>query len=156
MCAAATWKGGFDMQRIILTLATTIGLGLASSATAFAADMRMPVKAPPTPAPVAYNWTGCYDGAGGGYGMFNQEIQGLLNGVPLGLSNDVGGRGWFGTVQVGCDIQAGSNLVFGAFADYDFGDNIKSDMGIASGTLVGEEKIKHSWAAGGRIGWIPF
>src|SRR5262249_36617254 len=122
----------------------------------FAADMRMPVKAPPTPAPVAYNWTGCYVGAGGGYGMFNQEIQGLLNGVPLGLSNDVGGRGWFGTVQVGCDIQAGSNLVFGAFADYDFGDNIKSDMGIASGTLVGEEKIKHSWAAGGRIGWIPF
>ena len=41
---------------------------------ASAADMRMPVKAPP-PAPVVavYNWTGCYVGAGGGYGMFDQE-----------------------------------------------------------------------------------
>ena len=29
-------------------------------------------------------------------------------------------------------------------------------MSIASVGWVGEEKLKHSWAAGGRIGWLPF
>ena len=67
-----------------------------------------------------------------------------------------GGRGWFGTVQVGCDYQIGSNIVIGAFGDYDF-SGIKGDMSVAlSSALVGEEKLKSSWAAGGRIGWVPF
>ena len=48
-------------------------------------------------------------------------------GVPSALSNDNSGRGWFGTVQVGCDYQVGSNLVIGAFADYDF-SGLKGDM----------------------------
>ena len=78
----------------------------------------------------AYNWTGCYVGAGGGYGMFNQEIRTPIDGgVAVGLSNDNGGRGWFGTVQVGCDYQIGSNIVIGAFGDYDF-SGIKGDMSV--------------------------
>ena len=81
---------------------------------------------------------------------------GFLNaGVPFGLSNDVGGRGWFGTVQVGCDYQAGSNIVIGAFGDYDF-SGIKGDMSLPTLGWVGEEKLKNSWAAGGRIGWVPW
>jgi hypothetical protein len=128
-------------------------------AAAYAADVRpLPVKAP---APVvAYNWTGCYVGAGGGYGMFNQETGFRDDGVPAGQSNDVGGRGWFGTVQAGCDYQFGSNIVAGAFGDYDF-SGIKGDwsnpvFAVVFGTSRGEEKLKNSWAAGGRIGWIPF
>jgi outer membrane immunogenic protein len=131
---------------------------LLAAGTAVAADIRMPTKAPPpAPPPPAFSWTGCYVGAGGGYGMFNQETQ-FIDGAggPFGLSNDNGGRGWFGTVQVGCDYQIGSNIVIGAFADYDFGNNIKGDMAVASAFWVGEEKLKHSWAAGGRIGWIPW
>ena len=122
---------------------------------AAAADVRpLPVKAP-APAPVAaYNWTGCYLGAGGGYGLFNQETQRLINGVVSGLPNDNGGRGWFGTVQIGCDYQAGSSFVIGAFGDYDF-SGIKGDMAVTPSGVVGEEKLKNSWAAGGRIGWPP-
>jgi outer membrane immunogenic protein len=134
---------------------TAISLLLAG--TAAAADLRRPapVKAP-APAPVAYNWTGCYVGAGGGYGMWNQEIQGLAGGVPTGISTDNGGRGWFGTVQVGCDYQAGSNWVIGAFADYDF-SGIRGDVGIAPiFAYYGREKQDYSWAVGGRIGWLPF
>jgi outer membrane immunogenic protein len=125
-------------------------------ASAGAADLRqpVPVKAP-APVVAAYNWTGCYVGAGGGYGMFNQETGFLNAGVPFGLSNDVGGRGWFGTVQVGCDYQIGSNIVVGAFGDYDW-SSIKGDAAIDALAAVGEEKLKSSWAAGGRIGWIPF
>jgi outer membrane immunogenic protein len=126
-----------------------------TAAPAIAADMRMPVKAPAPVAATAYNWTGCYVGGGGGYGMWNQESQYIDAGVPFGLANDNGGRGWFGTVQVGCDYQVGSNIVIGAFGDYDF-SGIKGDMAIDALGSVGEEKLKSSWAAGGRIGWIPF
>ena len=94
-----------------------------------------PVKAP-APAPVAvYNWTGCYVGAGGGYGMWNQETQYVdAGGVPSACRNDNGGRGWFGTVQVGCDYQFGSNIVIGAFGDYDF-SGIKGDMSVLAAWL---------------------
>jgi outer membrane immunogenic protein len=141
------------MKKLALHVAT-VSLLLAGSAAA--ADMRpAPYKAP-APAPVAtYNWTGCYVGAGGGYGMWNQETQFIAGGVPFGIANDNGGRGWFGTVQVGCDYQVGSNIVIGAFADYDF-SGIKGDMAVDALAAVGEEKLKSSWAAGGRIGWIPF
>jgi outer membrane immunogenic protein len=143
------------MKKLALHV-TAISLMLAGAASA--ADLRrpMPVKAP-APAPVvAYNWTGCYVGAGGGYGMFDQESR-FVDPPFVTLHNDNGGRGWFGTVQVGCDYQVGGPfaLVIGAFADYDF-SGIKGDMTFPGESLVGEEKLKHYWAAGGRIGWLPF
>jgi outer membrane immunogenic protein len=141
------------MKKLALT---AISLLIAGSASA--ADLRpMPVKAAPAPVAVAaYNWTGCYVGAGGGYGMFDQEVTAVSGGVPVGVHNDVGGRGWFGTVQVGCDYQVGSNIVIGAFGDYDF-SGIQGEMGLVSvANVVGEEKQKYSRAAGGRIGWLPF
>jgi outer membrane immunogenic protein len=142
------------MKKLVLHGAA-FALLLAGSASA--ADLRRPAPVMvPAPAPVAvYNWTGCYVGAGGGYGMWNQETRFVNGGAVFGLSNDNGGRGWFGTVQVGCDYQIGSNIVIGAFADYDF-SGIKGDMSIASADLVGREKLKSSWAVGGRIGWLPF
>ena len=42
-------------------------------------------------------------------------------GVPVTAGEtDTGGKGWFGTVQVGCDYQFADRWVIGAFADYDF------------------------------------
>jgi outer membrane immunogenic protein len=130
-------------------------LSLLVASPAMSADMRLPAKAP-VAAPV-YNWTGCYLGAGGGYGMFDQEVTFVDSGRPIGLSTDVGGRGWFGTVQVGCDYQISGNIVIGAFADYDF-SGIKGNWhtAVSFSDLVGEEKLKSSWAVGGRIGWIAF
>ena len=137
---------------------TAISLLLAGAASA--ADLRRPapVKAPPPIVPVGYNWTGCYVGAGGGYGMYDQESRyqgGVQNPGSTSLQNDNGGRGWFGTVQVGCDYQVGSSIVIGAFADYDF-SGLKGDMAFPHFAVVGEEKLRNSWAAGGRIGWLPF
>jgi outer membrane immunogenic protein len=139
------------MKKLALHV-TAISLLLAG--TAGAADLRRPapMKAPLAPAPIAYNWTGCYVGAGGGYGMFNQDVS-VQGG---GFESDFGGRGWFGTVQVGCDYQIAPYFVIGAFADYDFA-SIKGD--ILHATVLGlsaEEKLKSAWAAGGRIGWLPF
>ena len=132
-------------------------LGLLIALPAVAADLRRPapMKAPPpVVAPVAtFSWTGCYIGAGGGYGMFNQDATLLDNGIPETLKTTYGGRGWFGTVQVGCDYQVGPNIVIGAFGDYDF-SGIKGDINVGE-DFFGREKLKSSWAVGGRLGWIP-
>ena len=103
------------MKKLALHV-TAVSLLIAG--TASAADLRrpMPVKAP-APVAVGYNWTGCYVGAGGGYGMCEPGNAATLDRRRSDrLSNDNGGRGWFGTVQVGCDYQVGSNIVIGAFA----------------------------------------
>jgi outer membrane immunogenic protein len=140
------------MKKLALTAVSLLIAGSAS-----AADLRRPVpmKAAPAPIAVGYNWTGCYIGAGGGYGMWNQDNQLLVAAAPFGIETTNGGRGWFGTVQVGCDYQVGSNIVIGAFGDYDF-SGIKGDMNLTAIAFHGDEKLKSSWAAGGRIGWVPF
>jgi outer membrane immunogenic protein len=138
-------------MKIIALQTTAISLLLAGSAVA--ADVRMPVKAPP-PAPVAvYSWTGCYVGAGGGYGMFRQR-QSWPAVAQQGWDN--GGSGWFGTVQAGCDYQVNASIVIGAFGDYDFSGikgNATTPVLLFS---AAEEKLRSSWAAGGRIGWLPW
>src|SRR5687767_38806 len=147
------------MKKFLLATTAAVALNVGAAG---AADMRMPVKAAPAPAPVAaYSWTGCYIAGGGGYGMYNQENSQVLSslGLPIGPPTgheDNGGRGWFGTVQGGCDLQVGGNIVIGAFADYDF-SRLKGRVVFDQGPpFRGEEKLKNSWAAGGRIGWLPF
>jgi outer membrane immunogenic protein len=131
-------------------------LGLLVALPAGAADMRpAPVKAPaPVVAAPAFSWTGCYVGAGGGYGMYNQDSQLLFDGQPTDARTTNGGRGWFATVQVGCDYQVAPTFVIGAFGDYDW-SSIKGDSGFGE-DLFGREKLKASWAVGGRIGYLPF
>src|SRR5688572_23371407 len=107
----------------------TAAITLLLAGGAAAADVRMPVKPPPPAAVAVFSWTGCYVGAGGGYGMVNQDTQTFTDpaGAPFSGKVSQGGRGWFGTVQVGCDYQIGPNIVIGAFGDYDFG-NISGDI----------------------------
>ena len=145
----------FDMHKYVHTVRSELVWRFNPGGPVVAA----PVKAP-APAPVVYNWTGCYVGAGGGYGMWNQEMT-YVAPPPVGLSNDIGGRGWFGTVQVGCDYQVGSNIVIGAVCRLRlqrhqgrFQQRCFDLAGFPG--VAGEEKLKTSWAAGGRIGWLPF
>ena len=129
-------------------LAIAITAVAAFTGSAIAADM--PVKARYiAPVVTAYNWTGCYVGAGGGYGMYNQDVSGV--GAGSGTSTTFGGRGWFGTGQVGCDYQVTPSFVIGAFGDYDFG-SIKGNLGILNNNV--DETLSWSWHAGGRVGWI--
>src|SRR5882724_313397 len=145
---------GVTMKKVLLSIALTAGF----ASSAFAADI--PVKAPYiAPAQVvATNWTGCYVGAGGGYGMWNQEHITLdPTRVPFRTqvgSVTTGGRGWFGTVQVGCDYQFAPRWVVGAFGDFDFG-SLKGNFSPGNlGGFVGEEKMRSSWAAGARVGYL--
>jgi outer membrane immunogenic protein len=144
------------MKKLLLSIAVTAGM----TSAALAADIPVKGVRPMVAAPVVTtNWTGCYLGAGGGYGMWNQDHRTLDPArVPFaGQVGDVtsGGRGWFGTVQAGCDYQFANRWVIGAFGDWDFG-SIKGNMSpaIFNNGMLGEEKLKYSWAAGGRVGYL--
>jgi outer membrane immunogenic protein len=57
-------------------------------------------------------------------------------------------------VQVGCDYQVAQSIVIGVFADYDF-SGMKGKVSVGE-EFFGREKLKSSWAVGGRLGWLPF
>jgi outer membrane immunogenic protein len=132
-----------------------IGAGLLVVGPALAADMavKAPMMAPPPP---AFSWTGCYIGAGFGYGMWNQET--FRESDPGHLANSQtetgGGRGWLGTAQIGCDYQIGSNWVIGAQGDWDW-DALKGSPNFANGLIGNGENNSWTWAAGGRVGYVP-
>ena len=144
------------MKKLLFSMAITAGF----AGSALAADL--PRKAPPpAPAPVVMaNWTGCYVGAGGGYGMFDQEITTVVGATgQRSATIDVGGRGWFGTVQVGCDYQFADRWVVGAFGDWDW-SGMKGNVTWArggtavGGTIVGTERQDWTWSAGARVGYL--
>jgi outer membrane immunogenic protein len=138
-----------------------------------AADM--PLKAPPPPPLPVYNWTGCYVAAGGGYGMYNKDRQIISNGpftgagpniataisapagTVLGGTETFGGRGGLLTAQFGCDLQFagpfGGNWVIGGFVDGDW-SNMHGDESVIVSGWTGEERLRNSWAVGGRLGWL--
>jgi len=142
------------MKKIAIALTAMAAL----TGTASAADL---AARPYTKAPVVAvaNWTGCYVGGGGGYGIWNQDNTGFIDNTPRVQTTEratAGGRGYFGTVQGGCDYQfaLGSyNLVVGAFGDYDFASE-KGQLYLPVSSLVGQEKLSSKWAVGGRIGWL--
>jgi len=141
-------------------LASLSAVGLASG-SAFAADMRMPAKAPMVaPPPPAVSWTGCYLEGDGGYGLWNIDHSGENTaGATVTTETTSGGRGWFAGGGGGCDYQFGpgtgfwSNWVVGAFADAHWMDLHKNFQG-SFGPFVGEEKETSAWAVGGRIGYL--
>jgi outer membrane immunogenic protein len=158
------FQKGVGMKQIALA----IGIAMLACGSSVAADMA--VKTGPRPVAVT-NWTGCYLGAGGGYGMFNQkrEVVGsaanpfaasptlVIAGVaPTGtvfVPNETsGGEGWLATAQVGCDYQFASNLLIGGFVDGDW-TNMRGDHGLF-GIFRGEQNMRWSYAVGGRVGWL--
>ena len=138
------------MKRILLSVATVVAM----AAPALAADLREPVMKAPPMAPMM-SWTGCYFEGGGGYGMWDQNVTSFNSNVQTDSRVNNGGRGWFGTVGAGCDLQVSGKWVIGIFGDYDFSD-IHGDASVPlSGTAyVGGEKMRSAWSVGGRLGYL--
>ena len=73
-----------------------------------------------------------------------------------------GGKGWFGTVGVGCDYQFAGSWLVGAFGDFDFASVkgtpslplITSQNGSFPNSVFGNEKEDRAWAAGLRLGYL--
>jgi outer membrane immunogenic protein len=140
------------MKKLVLALSAVA----AFTRSALAADLpaRTYSKAPMM-APV-YNWTGFYifGGAGGGLWDADTRVVDHATGAPLlGLNQKQGGDGWYGTVGAGYDWQFSGSWVAGIFADGQFG-SIKGTIQDQDPFFAGSEKLKTSWAAGVRLGYL--
>jgi outer membrane immunogenic protein len=141
------------MKKTLVTGALIAGAVLVAG-SAMAADMavKTPIMKAPPP---AFSWTGCYIGAGFGYGMWNQDTFHETDPGHTATSptQTGGGRGWFGGGQVGCDYQVSSSWVIGAQGDWDWA-NIHATTNFSNNN-IGDENNSWTWAAGGRIGYVP-
>src|SRR5947207_7807765 len=150
------------MKKLLLALVATAAFTGSASAADLAA--RPYTKAPMAVAPV-YNWTGFYIFGGAGGGLWNADsnvqstgVVGALGGFgPAGtaLSRDqrLGGSGWFGTVGAGYDWQFNGRWVAGIFGDGQFGD-IRGSLSDPFFGTEGREKLRTSYAAGARLGYL--
>lgn len=151
------------MKKLLLSVAA---LTFVAGSSAFAADLRMPMKAPAAPPPPVVSWTGCYIDGGVGYGMWNQDnsLTAPIIGTPAVVTTATttsGGRGWLGRVGGGCDYQFGQRWVIGAFADYDFmnltGSNNPNELGVIgplTSPLSANMKESSAVYAGARLGYL--
>lgn len=113
----------------------------------------------------ADDWTGVYIGIGGGMGAAVHDLS-LENG-PLAVPppafsaslEGLGAEGGFFTAGVGADYQVNSNIVVGAFFDYDWTDLETSlDVGVDILSLTGSGgasiEVENLWSVGGRVGYL--
>ena len=138
------------MKKLVLALTAVA----AFTGSALAADLpaRTYTKAPVAVEPV-YNWTGFYIFGGGGYGLFDANTQ-TTGPAGLGtIQQKTGGDGYFGTAGIGYDWQYSSSWVGGIFADGQFG-SLRGNITDAFNGLQGTEKLRDTWAAGVRLGYL--
>src|ERR1700730_12461466 len=144
------------MKKLVLALSAVA----AFTGSALAADLpartysKAPMMAP------AYNWTGFYifGGAGGGLWDADSNVKstgGVFGPAGTALTRDqrLGGDGWFGTVGAGYDWQFNHSWVAGIFADGQFG-SLRGNIPDAFNGLEGTEKLRDTWAAGVRLGYL--
>ena len=132
------------MKRVLI-LATF----LASAAPATAADMPQPQQYPPRaaiPMAPAYNWSGFYAGAMGGYGQ-SSSASASLNGVTVSTST-TSLKGGFAGGTLGYNFVTGP-VLFGVEAD-----GAWSGIGYSAsvGSLIASDKIKAFGSVTGRVG----
>jgi outer membrane immunogenic protein len=141
------------MKKLLIALAAAAAM----SGSAFAADMARPYTKAPAPVAPAYSWTGFYIFGGGGGGLWDADsnVQNAAGFAPAFASRDqrLGGQGWFGTVGLGYDWQFNGRWVAGVFADGQFGD-IRGSLSDPNLTTEGREKLRTSYAAGVRLGYL--
>jgi outer membrane immunogenic protein len=141
------------MKKLVLALAAVA----AFSGSALAADLppapaysKAPVMVQPT-----WSWTGFYvfGGIGGGVWDADNTSVNTATGAATTLSQRMGGDGWFGTVGAGYDWQFSQTWVAGLFADGQFG-SLRGSINDEFFGYTGAEKLRDTWAVGGRLGWL--
>ncbi|MFT3730082.1 MAG: outer membrane beta-barrel protein [Hyphomicrobium sp.] len=112
---------------------------------------------------LAGEWNGFSFGAGGGYGMTNNEVKvgprPETTGIGGGLDiNGLGGTGGFFTLGAGYDHVLPNRFVVGAFIDYDFAD-IETEAALGIPPLdnlnaSAKFRIDNQLSVGGRLGYL--
>jgi outer membrane immunogenic protein len=143
------------MKKLLVAAAVSLGAVTVAQAADFPATP-MPAKVA-LPAPVIFNWTGCYVGAegGGNWGRGEQVAQsGPFQGTTMTAHYNLKGGLAGGTV--GCQMQ-NSNFVFGIEDDYSWTNKkgTKNELAPFDGTAI--DGVKERWidTLRGRFGYVP-
>jgi outer membrane immunogenic protein len=153
------------MKKLIVGL---VAIGALIAAPAMAADLRMPVKAPPAPIAPAFSWTGFYLGIDGGYGWNDSTGDRTCvnpGGVFFGpgCTQNIQGHvispsgGLFGGTA-GYNVQGG-NFVYGIETDIQW-SNISASATVPigvpapTGSYTATDKLNWFGTARGRIGFL--
>jgi outer membrane immunogenic protein len=138
------------MRKTAITLAGTTAIGLCLGVSAgSAADMGLPLKAPP-PAAAPFSWTGCYAGLQFGGGA---QTDGFTQGTDFEIDsiggNGANGLGVIAGGQIGCNYQI-SQLVVGIEGDGVW-SSIQNTNNFTFGTGVDTEglqlRARNNWDA---------
>jgi outer membrane immunogenic protein len=162
---------GLSMKNFRRQLLASAAAAAALGGSAYAADMGLPMKAPPAPPPIPYtNWQGWYIGGLVGAARLNETAQpALVDGARTGIGACPGGVGQIGYnnkghcsaaatgaiagVEVGYDWQ-NRYFVYGVAADWTWTGLKKSQNGHVSGSTFWNHQAKVDWLASfrGRMG----
>jgi outer membrane immunogenic protein len=104
----------------LLHAVATISVLLVASVAANAADMQVPVKAPPPVMPLPFSWTGFYIGGNLGGAWAHRNVTDSLLG--LNFSNGTNNGVFIGGGQIGGNYQF-SNFVVGVEGSFDWASN---------------------------------
>lgn len=148
------------MKRFLLVTAAVLMLPAAS---AVAADMAYPVKAPAVVMPPVFSWTGFYVGVHGGYGgdkfdypfyAYADPSFGEAESFDIDGSASLNSSGFFGGAQIGYNYQFSNNFVLGAEADIAW-SGIEGELNAGGNLYVDEEFLgSASLSAGSEVEWF--
>lgn len=148
------------MKKAILGL---VAIGALVTAPAMAADLRMPVKAPPAPLPPVATWTGCYIGGNVG-GAWTRQEQARVDIVGPVVAPVVAGPAPadYGTEtdtsiagggQIGCDYEFAQGWVIGVQGMFDWTDLHGSHALPAFPTFTMNDNTDNFETATARLGY---
>jgi outer membrane immunogenic protein len=140
------------MKKFLLALTALA----AFTGSAPAADLPAATYTKAPPPVVAPNWTGFYLFGGGGYGLWEADtttVDPVSGACLLCFVQKQGGTGYYGTVGGGYDWQFNGAWVAGIFGDGQFG-SINGTIQDQTAFFAGDEKLRTSYAAGVRVGYL--
>jgi outer membrane immunogenic protein len=137
------------MKKSLLGL---VAIGALIAGPAMAADLGMPLKAPPAPVAPAYSWTGFYIGVNGGWADGHTDwTYNFIPVAPVATAGHNTNGGLFGGT-VGVNYQFSGNWVIGAEADWDWAD-IDGSTACPNAAFSCQSKISDFGTARGRLGY---
>jgi outer membrane immunogenic protein len=148
------------MGAIMKTVLGGLALSVLLAAPVMAADMRMPVKAPPAPVVTLYSWTGCYIGGHVGYAWGQTRVynaDNVLGGAEVSrFRHDADGLVAGG--QIGCNLWQSDRWVFGiegqaSWADVDGETPLSSAIPGGPGTTGFRTEIDMLGSIAARFGY---
>ena len=157
--------GGVAVNKFVV--GAVIGVLLSTAELALAADDIMPTKAPPPPAPLAYDWSGFYLGAHVGYALGGSDWSATQAGGPslsgtLSFSNGYNFSSGTGSYllgfQAGYDYMAASRWLVGVATDVSFPSFLGGNTTIASpliGTANYLNAVEFDGSVRVRVGYAP-